>query len=89
LRDRKWTMPVQKNLSIADAKKIVADALAKHGDEWDLRPLLDSIPPEQRPMVARMFTELRKQGAIETSLEVNTVTGQVTHKVRKGKTNTP
>lgn len=80
-------MPAQKNMSIAEARKIVADALAQHGDEWDLKPLLASIPEAQRPMVARMFSELRKQGAVETKLEVDTATGEVKHTVRRGKNN--
>lgn len=82
-------MATQKSMSLDEAKKVVADALAKHGDDIDLRPLLASLPDAQRPMIARMFAELRKQGAIETTLEVNTKTGQVSHKVRRGKTNTP
>lgn len=89
LRDERQYVPTQKNLTFAEAKQIVAEALAKHGDEWDLRPLLDSLPPEKRPMVARMFSEMRRQGAIETTLEVDTATGEVKHTVRKGKANTP
>lgn len=81
-------MPIQKNMSLAEAKQIVADALAKHGDEWDLKPLLESIPESQRPMIARMFTELRKSGEVQTELSVDTATGEVKHKVRRGRPKT-
>lgn len=75
-------MPIQKNMTLEDAKAIVAEALAAHGDGLDLRPLLNALPAEKRPVVARYFAELRKRGDIKTTLSVNAETGEVSHNVR-------
>lgn len=72
------------SMTLEEAKKIVGDVLAKHGNEIDLRGLLASIPEGQRAVVARMFTELRKSGAVNTELTVNNESGVVAHTVRKG-----
>lgn len=69
-------------MSIADAKKIVSDMLAQHGDEIELKDLLNAIPEPQRSLLARMFSDLRRQGVIKTQLEVNTATGETSHRVR-------
>lgn len=81
-------MAIQKQMSVEEAKQIVSDALAAHGDEWDLKPLLESLPENKRPMVARYFTELRKRGEVQTEINVDTATGEVKHKVRRGRPKT-
>lgn len=70
------------NMSVEDAKKIVSETLAAHGDEIELRDLLNAIPEPQRSLLARMFSELRRKGEIKTQLEVNTATGEKSHRVR-------
>lgn len=72
-------------MTLEDAKEIVRQALAEHGNELDLRPLLQAIPEGKRALVARYFAELRKSGTIETELSVNTETGEVSHLVRTPK----
>lgn len=64
-------------MSVEDAKKIVSETLAAHGNEIELRDLLNALPDRVRPLVARMFSELRKQGAFKTELTVEN--GEVRH----------
>jgi hypothetical protein len=73
-------------MSIDEAKEIVASVLAQHGDEIELRDLLKALPAEVRPRVTRLFSELRKRGAVKTLLEVNPADGQVSHRVSVNKT---
>ena len=76
-------------MTIAQATEIVSSVLAGHGDEIDLRDLLAALPEQSRPLVSRMFSELRKRGAIKTMLEVSPETGEVSHRVTVNKTLTP
>lgn len=69
-------------MTLEDAKQVVRDALAEHGEGIDLRPLLASIPEGKRALVARYFAELRKSGTVETTLTVDTETGEKSHVVR-------
>ena len=70
-------------MTVQEAKQVVADVLAQHGDEVDLRQLLNSVQEPQRSLLARMFSELRRKGDIKTRLEVNPATGEVSHRVRQ------
>ena len=70
------------NLSVEAAKELVAETLAAHGDEIELTDLLNAIPEPQRSALAKLFSELRRSGAIKTQLEVNTGTGEKSHRVR-------
>lgn len=70
------------NLSIETAKQLVADTLAEHGDEIELTDLLNAVPEPARSALAKLFSELRRSGEIKTRLEVNTATGEKSHRVR-------
>ena len=70
----------RQNMTVQEAKQIVADTLAQHGNEIELRDLLNALPDKTRPLVARMFSELRKQGAFSTELTVEN--GEVRHVIR-------
>ena len=74
----------RKTLSLDEAKQIVSETLAKHGDEIELKALLDALPQDVSPLVARMFSELRKRGIVANTIQVDPTTGNVSHKVRKG-----
>lgn len=67
------------SMTLDEAKEIVSSVLAEHGKEIELRDLLNALPERSRPLVARMFSELRKRGAIKTQLTVEN--GEVRHLV--------
>lgn len=69
-------------LTLSEARAVVARVLAEHGDEIDLRQLIAALPVEHRAQVTRYFAELRKSGAIQTTLSVKD--GVVSHAIRKG-----
>jgi len=74
----------RKVLSVDEAKQIVAQTLATHGNEIELDALLAALPQDVSPLVARMFSELRKKGIVANTISVDPATGTVSHKVRKG-----
>lgn len=67
----------RQSMTVSEAKAIVAETIAQHGNEIELRDLLNALPDKTRPLVARMFSELRKQGAFKTELTVEN--GEVRH----------
>jgi len=74
----------RKVLSVDEAKQIVGQTLATHGNEIELDALLAALPQDVSPLVARMFSELRKKGIVANTISVDSATGVVSHKVRKG-----